>query len=567
MVSDSEADATYNTACAWMFGTTEPQATSPKTAGLKRQIASLQNQIQQRVTDNTKQVAEPYDITDIRHPEHHQHREFQKLRGKIVYALKHQKYMRDFNPLYVPTTSSCPETFERLTDLLRERVGVEQALENLLDDVDSSGAPLDQKRGIEPEYHRMSQTVAELNRHLFTTYVRFLPHDDTPIGASTTHSSSQTRLKPSIPAMCSMRKRDPGDFEQEKYAVNAARSKETARINAEKSSERTKARDLSKATRERIAVQSAPYTSTQSSSTSDQEEPVNTGAVLAPVVVPLILRQSNRSQTNKRTRYEPLAMGQGSTNSNAFMAGGTESSLSHFIVGTGASHVLFKERDSSILANIQMSPVGSSPFAILRAANGAFLSAIGRGMLTIGSVTVIAYLFRDSDLVHPLLGIAPFADLGCTATFTAEQFTLHHHGKKPLLVGTRHTGNLWKIALSKHHHPAPPIPTVSTGPVLLLHQTQQQSDRDHVRFVHATLGSPPPTTFMRAVANGYINGPRQYPRLTTAMVRKNMPNSEATARGHLRKSPTSQPHEESDAVSARQRHHKAAVIKELLRTT
>jgi hypothetical protein len=72
---------------------------------------------------------------------------------------------------------------------------------------------------------------------------------------------------------------------------------------------------------------------------------------------------------------------------------------------------------------------------------------------------------------------------------------------------------------------------------------------------------------MRAVANGYINGPRQYPRLTTAMVRKNMLNSEATARGHLRKSPTAQPHEESDAVSARQRHHKATVIKELLRTT
>jgi hypothetical protein len=275
----------------------------------------------------------------------------------------------------------------------------------------------------------MSQIVAELNRHLCTTYVRFLPRDETPIGASTTHSSTQNRSKHSIPAMGPMRKRDPGDFEQGKYAVNAARSKGTARINAEKSAERTKARDLSKATRERIAEQSVPYTSTQSSSASDQVEPVNTGAVLAPVAVPLILRQSNRSQTNKRTRYEPSAMGHGPTNAKAFMVGGPESPLNHFIVDTGASHVLFKERDSSILANIQMYPVGSSPFAILRAANGAFLSAIGGGMLTIGSVTVIAYLFRDSDLVHNLLGIAPFADLGCTATFTAERFTLHHHGK------------------------------------------------------------------------------------------------------------------------------------------
>ncbi len=149
-------------------------------------------------------------------------------------------------------------------------------------------------------------------------------------------------------------------------------------------------------------------------------------------------------------------MGQGPTNASAFMAGGIESPLNHFIVNTGASHVLFKERDSSILANIQMSPVGSSPFALLRAAKGAFLAAIGRGMLTIGSITVIAYLFRDSDLVHNLLGIAPFADLGCTATFTAERFTLHHNSKKPLLVGTRHAGNLWKITLSRHHNPGPP---------------------------------------------------------------------------------------------------------------
>jgi hypothetical protein len=48
------------------------------------------------------------------------------------------------------------------------------------------------------------------------------------------------------------------------------------------------------------------------------------------------------------------------------------------------------------------------------------------------------------------------------------------------------------------------------------------------------------------------------------MVKKNMPNSEANARGHLRKSPTGQPHLQSDAMSARQRQQKSAVIKEIL---
>ncbi len=70
-------------------------------------------------------------------------------------------------------------------------------------------------------------------------------------------------------------------------------------------------------------------------------------------------------------------MGQGPTSANAFMAGTFESPLNHFIVDTGASHALFRERDRSILANIQMSSVGSPPFALLKAANGALLSAIG----------------------------------------------------------------------------------------------------------------------------------------------------------------------------------------------
>jgi hypothetical protein len=58
--------------------------------------------------------------------------------------------------------------------------------------------------------------------------------------------------------MQSMRKRDPGNFEEDKLAVNSVRSKEQARINAEYSAERSRARNLSKAVRQRISQQSAP---------------------------------------------------------------------------------------------------------------------------------------------------------------------------------------------------------------------------------------------------------------------------------------------------------------------
>jgi hypothetical protein len=87
------------------------------------------------------------------------------------------------------------------------------------------------------------------------------------------------------------------------------------------------------------------------------------------------------------------------------------------------------------------------PFAILKAANGALLDSIGRGILTIQTVTVIAYIFKNEDLVHNLLGIAPFADRGCKATFDAKQFCLYHLDVQPILVGTRHAHNLWRIAM------------------------------------------------------------------------------------------------------------------------
>jgi hypothetical protein len=174
-------------------------------------------------------------------------------------------------------------------------------------------------------------------------------------------------------------------------------------------------------------------------------------------------------------------------------------------------------------------------------------------MFTVGTVTIVAFVFRDGDLIHNLMGIAPFADLGCTATFTAKQFTLTHLGKDPILIGTRHTSNLWRIPIPRH---APcPTPDYGANQVTLLHQTATP-EAEHIRFVHASLGHPTPTTFLNAVAR-FV----QFPRLTTKNVRRHMPNSEASARGHLRKTPTAQPHAESNAVSALQRFHKAQVLK------
>jgi hypothetical protein len=217
-----------------------------------------------------------------------------------------------------------------------------------------------------------------------------------------------------------------------------------------------------------------------------------------------------------------------------------------------------------LLTHVQFSAPPLAPFAILCAANGQELTAIGRDIFTIKHIAVVAYLFRDENLVHNLLGMAPFADKGCTAVFTAREFHLYHQTTL-LIAGKRHSANLWHVALDE----GPTIEVPSTFPegppttqVLLLHEDTRR-DKNYVQFVHACMGSPPPTTFLQAIQKGYLTGADQFPRLTTRMVRKHMPNSMATARGHLNKSPIGQPHALSDAVSARKRHHRNELVRKV----
>jgi hypothetical protein len=146
--------------------------------------------------------------------------------------------------------------------------------------------------------------------------------------------------------------------------------------------------------------------------------------------------------------------------------------------------------------------------------------------------------------VPNLLGIAPFADRGCKAVFIAKNFRLYHLDTV-ILTGTRHGQNLWHIILNKVPTPTQGLCATTyyghTEPVLLMHDNTRKNE-DYVRLIHACMGHPTSTTFLQAVQRGYITAPNQFPRLTSKLVRKHMPSSEATAKGHLNKPPTSQPH-------------------------
>jgi hypothetical protein len=73
------------------------------------------------------------------------------------------------------------------------------------------------------------------------------------------------------------------------------------------------------------------------------------------------------------------------------------------------------------------------PFAVLKAANGQHLTAIGQGIFSVATIAVTAFVFADQDLASNLLGLIPFANAGCTSTFKPFTFHVFPQGTKPLL--------------------------------------------------------------------------------------------------------------------------------------
>ena len=232
------------------------------------------------------------------------------------------------------------------------------------------------------------------------------------------------------------------------------------------------------------------------------------------------------------------------------------------IADSGASHILLRKADDHVLNAIEYSLPHAPPFATLKAANGTQLNAIGRGFLRLTpDIELQAYIFADAHLTANLLGLAPLCDRDCTATFTPNAFQItQHQGQPPILTGHRLTKDrLWRVTLSdaaKTEHAKTSTSGKGNGGTYIAANSVRDTDAEsYVKFIHASLGFPAPTTFLKAVTRGYITGPNQFPRLTPKMVRRYMPNAIATARGHLDKTTAAQPHDLSEAVSARKRHH------------
>ncbi len=158
------------------------------------------------------------------------------------------------------------------------------------------------------------------------------------------------------------------------------------------------------------------------------------------------------------------------------------------------------------------------------------MNAIGRGQFPVGPLSLPAFVFNDSDLASNLLGVAPFSNMNCTATFTPTTFQICDQSGVTILSGHRRSStSLWLVNLNR---PDTDV-SVTCLPQTIgsaLHVFKPRTDAQYVRFVHAALCHPAPTTFLHAVSAGFITRPSQFPRLTKKMVRRYLPQAMVTAR-------------------------------------
>ncbi len=91
------------------------------------------------------------------------------------------------------------------------------------------------------------------------------------------------------------------------------------------------------------------------------------------------------------------------------------------IVDSGASHILLRQEHAHVLHNVTCD--NSKSYATIKCTKqGAILTAIGTGSLTIGRFRIQAFICRNHELQHSLLGLNPLTARGCTAEFMNRYF-------------------------------------------------------------------------------------------------------------------------------------------------
>ena len=242
-------------------------------------------------------------------------------------------------------------------------------------------------------------------------------------------------------------------------------------------------------------------------------------------------RAENRSNSRLKTSKSTIAALQASLSKAEYAASQPELSLfctatrnastKAPIQDTGATDTFYRQSDSKYLSEI--SPGGG---LVVGLPNGDAIRSVATGKLHTIPISTTVHIFPDNQLDRSLNSTADFCNQGCTATFTATSMTIVHDESRIIVASSTKlpTDKLWPSY--QHDSNLTPIPPIALANIMVRHEI----NADFVAYVHACLGSPSDSTMLRALKAGYLS---EYGRITANMFSSNMPNSIATAKGHL----------------------------------
>eukprot|EP00804_Cyclotella_cryptica_P000092 CCRYP_013748-RA/>CCRYP_013748-RA protein AED:0.50 eAED:0.50 QI:0/0/0/0.5/0/0/2/0/265 len=134
---------------------------------------------------------------------------------------------------------------------------------------------------------------------------------------------------------------------------------------------------------------------------------------------------------------------------------------------------------------------------------------------------------------HSLISVTKMCDAGCKVIFSKDECNIVHNGTI-IMQGHKHKRNgLWHI----------PIKQSITNTLFVIYNDNTNPGKhtnnsvyhtatlaETIQYIHQCLFSPTVDTFCKAIDNDQLIG---FPPITTTQVHKYLPESTATAKGHL----------------------------------
>ncbi len=412
---------------------------------------------------------------------------FRAIRATVAHitASEPPDHVLDFMEEDIPPATTDLNDHNALTNLWAQRVFTEEELTTLL----KSSLEID----IEPRYFVLTQQLNAINRKMWDVYrtSTFLVHSNNshkhPARTLITDAAEATNTKPLLrtlmgelkkraareiaqniaranreskgdqPANPPKIKSIPHPFSVGAWLLDATKNNTRARKTARK----TTANAVAQTTIDDFFLkESDNEDNTKSKRFKDDKHALTSASIddekIAPNEwVPLPPEPqgtrtiySNAFTTSSRTRCDEIAETINLIDETIAMCKPDIPGSINMIVDSGASHVLIRQEHAHVLQHVTCD--NSKCFATIKCAKqGAILTAIGLGSLTIERFRIQAFICRNDELQHSLLGLNPLTTKGCTAEFTNKYFRLNHSAcLQPILVGYKHhRPTLWRVII------------------------------------------------------------------------------------------------------------------------